>query len=52
MLEDYKIQSFFQLMVKWLLGYHLHDFVGKSVYHCHLMFHGDFGMMGTFEVVK
>jgi FtsP/CotA-like multicopper oxidase with cupredoxin domain len=28
------------------------DFVGKSVYHCHLMFHGDFGMMGTFEVVK
>jgi FtsP/CotA-like multicopper oxidase with cupredoxin domain len=28
------------------------DFVGKSVYHCHLMFHGDYGMMGTFEVVK
>jgi FtsP/CotA-like multicopper oxidase with cupredoxin domain len=28
------------------------DFVGKSVYHCHLMFHGDFGMMGIFEVVK
>jgi FtsP/CotA-like multicopper oxidase with cupredoxin domain len=28
------------------------DFVGKSVFHCHLMFHGDFGMMGTFEVVK
>ena len=28
------------------------DFVGKSVYHCHMMFHGDFGMMGTFEVVK
>ena len=28
------------------------DFVGKSVYHCHLMFHGDFGMMGVFEVVK
>src|SRR6476620_10963069 len=26
------------------------DFVGKSVYHCHLMFHGDYGMMGTFEV--
>jgi FtsP/CotA-like multicopper oxidase with cupredoxin domain len=28
------------------------DFVGKSVYHCHLMFHGDNGMMGTFDVVK
>jgi suppressor of ftsI len=28
------------------------DFVGKSVYHCHIMFHGDNGMMGTFEVVK
>jgi FtsP/CotA-like multicopper oxidase with cupredoxin domain len=28
------------------------DFVGKSVFHCHLMFHGDFGMMGIFEVVK
>ena len=23
------------------------DFVGKSVYHCHLMFHGDYGMMGA-----
>ena len=21
------------------------DFVGKSVYHCHIMFHGDNGMM-------
>ena len=28
------------------------DFVGKSVYHCHMMFHGDYGMMGTFEVVR
>jgi FtsP/CotA-like multicopper oxidase with cupredoxin domain len=28
------------------------DFVGKSVFHCHLMFHGDYGMMGIFEVVK
>jgi FtsP/CotA-like multicopper oxidase with cupredoxin domain len=28
------------------------DFVGKSVFHCHLLFHGDNGMMGTFEVVK
>jgi FtsP/CotA-like multicopper oxidase with cupredoxin domain len=28
------------------------DFVGKSVYHCHIMFHGDNGMMGTFEVVR
>ncbi len=28
------------------------DFVGKTVYHCHLMFHGDFGMMGIVEIVK
>jgi len=28
------------------------DFVGKAVFHCHLMFHGDFGMMGNFEIVK
>jgi suppressor of ftsI len=28
------------------------DFVGKSVFHCHLMFHGDYGMMGNFEIVK
>ena len=28
------------------------DFVGKTVYHCHLMFHGDFGMMGILEIVK
>jgi len=28
------------------------DFIGKAVYHCHLMFHGDYGMMGTFEIVK
>ncbi|MDF0681465.1 MAG: multicopper oxidase domain-containing protein [Candidatus Nitrosocosmicus sp.] len=28
------------------------DFVGKTVYHCHLMFHGDFGMMGLLNIVK
>ena len=28
------------------------DFVGKSVYHCHIMFHEDLGMMGAFEIVK
>jgi FtsP/CotA-like multicopper oxidase with cupredoxin domain len=28
------------------------DFMGKSVYHCHIMFHEDHGMMGTFEIVK
>jgi suppressor of ftsI len=28
------------------------DYVGKTVYHCHLMFHGDYGMMGTVEMVK
>ena len=27
------------------------DFVGKFVYHCHIMFHGDGGMMGIVEVV-
>jgi suppressor of ftsI len=24
------------------------DFVGKSVFHCHLLFHEDFGIMGIF----
>jgi suppressor of ftsI len=28
------------------------DYVGKSVYHCHLLFHEDYGMMGAFEIVK
>jgi suppressor of ftsI len=28
------------------------DYVGKTVYHCHFMFHGDYGMMGTVEMVK
>jgi FtsP/CotA-like multicopper oxidase with cupredoxin domain len=28
------------------------DFAGKSVYHCHIMFHEDHGMMGAFEIVK
>jgi suppressor of ftsI len=27
------------------------DFVGKTVYHCHL-FHEDYGMMGIVEWVK
>jgi suppressor of ftsI len=29
-----------------------YDFVGKTVYHCHLLFHEDFGMMGNVEWVK
>jgi FtsP/CotA-like multicopper oxidase with cupredoxin domain len=29
-----------------------YDFVGKTVYHCHLLFHEDYGMMGTVEWVK
>jgi FtsP/CotA-like multicopper oxidase with cupredoxin domain len=29
-----------------------YDFVGKTVYHCHLLFHEDYGMMGTVEFVK
>jgi suppressor of ftsI len=28
------------------------DFVGKSVFHCHVDFHEDNGMMGVFQVVK
>ena len=27
------------------------DFAGKVVYHCHIMFHGDGGMMGVVEVI-
>ena len=28
------------------------DFVGKSVFHCHVDFHEDNGMMGVFQIVK
>jgi FtsP/CotA-like multicopper oxidase with cupredoxin domain len=28
------------------------DFVGKIVYHCHLMFHGDQAMMGVVQIVE
>lgn len=28
------------------------DFVGRSVYHCHILFHEDHGMMGAFDVVN
>jgi suppressor of ftsI len=28
------------------------DFVGKSVFHCHIDFHEDNGMMGVFQIVK
>lgn len=27
------------------------DFVGRSVYHCHLLYHEDHGMMGVFDIV-
>jgi len=27
------------------------DFVGRSVFHCHLLFHEDHGMMGVFDIV-
>jgi len=30
---------------------HFADFVGRSVYHCHLLFHEDHGMMGIFDIV-
>jgi FtsP/CotA-like multicopper oxidase with cupredoxin domain len=28
------------------------DFVGKAVFHCHVDFHEDNGMMGTFQIVR
>ena len=28
------------------------DFVGKSVYHCHILTHEDLGMMANFRVVN
>jgi suppressor of ftsI len=28
------------------------DFVGKSVFHCHVDFHEDNGMMGVFQILK
>lgn len=27
------------------------DFVGRSVYHCHIVIHEDLGMMGAFDIV-
>jgi len=30
---------------------HFADFVGRSVFHCHLLFHEDHGMMGVFDIV-
>lgn len=27
------------------------DFTGRTVYHCHLLFHEDHGMMGIFDIV-
>ena len=27
------------------------DIAGRTVYHCHILFHGDGGMMGVVEVV-
>ncbi|MFM8894065.1 MAG: multicopper oxidase family protein, partial [Actinomycetales bacterium] len=27
------------------------DFTGRSVYHCHILFHEDHGMMGIFDIV-
>lgn len=31
---------------------HFADFIGRSVYHCHLLFHEDHGMMGVFDIVN
>jgi FtsP/CotA-like multicopper oxidase with cupredoxin domain len=28
------------------------DFTGRFVYHCHILFHGDGGMMGVIQVYK
>jgi suppressor of ftsI len=30
---------------------HFADYIGRSVYHCHLLFHEDHGMMGAFDIV-
>ncbi|NES85403.1 MAG: multicopper oxidase domain-containing protein [Moorea sp. SIO2B7] len=30
---------------------HFKDFIGKSVYHCHILDHEDLGMMGVLEIV-
>jgi len=30
---------------------HLADSTGRSIYHCHLLFHEDHGMMGAFDIV-
>ena len=52
MLTDTKIQLLYQLEGEVVIRIPFDDFVGKTVYHCHLMFHGDFGMMGILEIVK
>jgi FtsP/CotA-like multicopper oxidase with cupredoxin domain len=31
---------------------HFDRFVGRSVYHCHIVFHEDRGMMGIFDIVN
>ena len=31
---------------------HFADYIGRSVYHCHLLFHEDHGMMGAFDIVN
>jgi FtsP/CotA-like multicopper oxidase with cupredoxin domain len=31
---------------------HPTDFVGKAVFHCHVSFHEDNGMMGVFQILK
>ncbi|MHC8495579.1 MAG: multicopper oxidase domain-containing protein [Actinomycetes bacterium] len=31
---------------------HFADYIGRSVYHCHLLFHEDHGMMGAFTTVN
>lgn len=30
---------------------HFSDFTGRSVYHCHLLYHEDHGMMGAFDIL-
>jgi len=36
---------------KVLIRMNFPDFVGKSVFHCHILFHEDNGMMANFEIV-
>ena len=43
--ENVKSNSYIKFRTKFA------DYVGRSVYHCHILYHEDHGMMGAFDVV-